>query len=112
MSYGYSNQAIEIFAGTDTDDDPANFSTLVWELEILLECTNRGDPGNTYGPPENCYVGWGPEFEAVSYKLTGEAGIVLYDGKDYKVVEALLGSEVLDKATDKAIEAAIEEPLD
>lgn len=112
MAYGYSEQSLEIFAGADTDDDPAKFSELVWELTIHLECTTPGDPGQLYGPPENCWQGWPPEFEARSYKLTGEAGIVLYDGKDHKVVEALIGEEVLDKATDKAIEAAIEEPVD
>ena len=112
MAYGYSEQSMEIFAGADTDDKPENFSELVWELTIYLECTTPGNPGNTYGPPENCYIGWGPEFEARSYKLTGEAGIVLYDGKDHKMVEALIGEAVLSKATDTAIEAAEEEPLD
>lgn len=115
MAYGYSNQALEIFAGADIDDDPTKFSELVWELEILLECVTRGDPGQFVGPPENCWQGWAPEFEARSYKLTGESGkarIVIYDGKDHKVVEAIIGAEVLERATDKAIEAAIEEPVD
>ncbi len=112
MSYGYSEQSMEIFAGADIDDKPENFSELVWELTIQLECTTRGDPGQFHGPPENCWQGWAPEFEAISYRLTGEAGIVLYDGKDHKVVEAIIGADVLERATDKAIEAAIEEPVD
>ena len=113
MAYGYSEQNLEIFAGADTDDKPENFSELVWELTIHLECTSQGDPGRSFGPPEDCWQGWSAEFEADSYKLTGEAGIVLYEGKDHKVIEALIGEEVLNKATDTAIEAAIEEgPLD
>ncbi len=112
MAYGHSTQALEIFAGADIDDDPTKFSELVWELEIYLVCTARGDPGQFCGPPENCWQGWAPEFEARSYKLTGEAGIVIYDGKDHKVVEAIIGADVLERATDKAIEAALEAPID
>ena len=43
MAYGYSNQAVEIFAGADTDDDPENFSELVWELEIFLEWKTQSE---------------------------------------------------------------------
>jgi len=112
MSYGYSAQSMEIYAGADIGDDPAKFSELVWELTVFLQCTDSGHPGNTYGPPENCFQGWDPEFEVESYKLTGEAEIVIYDGKDHKIIAAIIGSEVLDKAIEKAIESALEEPLD
>lgn len=112
MSYGYSNQVMEIYAGADLDDKVENFSELVWELEIHLECTSPGDAGQSYGPPENCYIGWGPEFEVEGYKLTGDADVVIYDGGDRKVIAAIIGEAILDKAIDNAIEAATEEPLD
>jgi hypothetical protein len=29
----------------------------------------EGDPGRTYGPPEDCYEGWPPEFDVHSIEL-------------------------------------------
>jgi hypothetical protein len=103
---------MEIFAGAGTSDDPANYSELLWELSILLECTSRADPGKSYGPPEDCYMGWDAEFEARSYTLTGDAGVVIYGGKDHKILAAILGDDVLTEAIESACEAACQEPLD
>ena len=41
------------------------------EIVATVRMTNPGDPGRSSGPPEDCYQGWGPEFEVTGWTYNG-----------------------------------------
>jgi len=50
-----STQSLEIEGPDDSFGEPS--------ITIGLQCSARSDPGQPFGPPENCYPPEGPEFE-------------------------------------------------
>ena len=88
-----------------------NEEPITLEVEMYLKMTYAGDPGKTYGPPENCYPPEDPEWELDE--------IILRFGKKHKMkirmddFIALFGQEFFDKHYELAEDEAIaEEEID
>ena len=41
------------------------------EIVATVRMTNPGDPGRASGPAEDCYQGWGPEFDVTGWTFNG-----------------------------------------
>lgn len=64
------------------------------EITASVLMTEPGDSGNSYGIPEDCYVGWAPEFDIdrkagwlLNGEPAGEAAIVAAAGKPIGDIE-------------------------
>lgn len=43
------------------------------EIVAIVRMTSPGDPGRSYGRPEDCYEGWGAEYEITGWIIEGRA---------------------------------------
>ncbi len=89
------------------DEDTEEFTTI--ELGIYLKLTYAGDPGRTYGPPEDCYPAESPEWECDSLHLIFSKKHKLKISEEDCI--ALFGQKFLDKHCDLAEEQANEQML-
>jgi hypothetical protein len=76
------------------------------EFVVTLKCTAQSTPGQTYGPPEQCWPAEAPEFEVDNIHFRDD------DGKlkllSYGVFERVLGEQanwIIDGAIEDAIDS-------
>ncbi len=84
--------------------------TVEWEVSIDLKCTNPGDPGKLYGPPEDCFPPDPPEFEVTTFSVFVGLKVIVGAENDigWKETELVLGADTINALEELAFADAAE----
>ena len=98
MTHSYYTELYPCF---EWDDEPRT-----WEIEVVMEMISPGDPGKTYGLPEDCYPPEPAEWEVESIYLHATPRGVKRVELTMPQFYAMFGQECVNKILEAAEESA------